>query len=208
MHTQIQFGPFRLDPRTGELFKSGRRIRVQQHPLTLLQLLLDHPGEVVTRDEIRDRLWPNGVVVDFEHSINSAVNKLRAALADTAENPTYVETVARKGYRFLPPIERVAVPGEGRARPVVSTGPAMLEPQRQASNIPQPFRLSGRRFRVAAMALAGGLAMAGGGYVWKTKTDRDWAAASAGQVEQLAAAGRYPEGYSLALRILQFLPAE
>src|SRR5258708_32455795 len=109
---EIYFGPFRLDLHAGELFKGATRMRVQQHPLRLLQLLIDGQGMLVTREEIRARLWPNGTIVDFEHSINSAINKLRAALADTAEDPTYVETVARKGYRFLAPVRRVGDPVE------------------------------------------------------------------------------------------------
>ena len=112
MAAEIYFGPFRLDLRAGELFKGATRMRVQQHPLRLLQLLIDAQGMLVTREEIRSRLWPNGTIVDFEHSINSAINKLRAALADTAEDPTYVETVARKGYRFLAPVRRVGEPVE------------------------------------------------------------------------------------------------
>src|SRR5216684_3997642 len=82
---EIYFGPFRLDLRAGELFKGATRMRVQQHPLRLLQLLIDAQGMLVTREEIRSRLWPNGTIVDFEHSINSAINKLRAVLADTAD---------------------------------------------------------------------------------------------------------------------------
>ena len=111
MAAEIYFGPFRLDPSAGELFKGVTRMRIQQHPLTLLQLLIDRDGSLVTREEIRSRLWPNGTIVDFEHSINSAINKLRAVLSDTAEQPAYVETVARKGYRFLAPVRRVGEPG-------------------------------------------------------------------------------------------------
>src|SRR5258708_37916529 len=117
---EISFGPFRLDLDAGELFKGATRMRIQQHPLTLLQLLIDRQGMLVTREEIRSRLWPNGTIVDFEHSINSAINKLRAALADTAEHPSYVETVPRKGYRFLAAVRRVGRPGEMPPRALAS----------------------------------------------------------------------------------------
>src|SRR5579863_10266413 len=104
---EIHFGPYRLDVLAGELYKGRVKIPVQRHPLTLLLLLTERPGEVISREEIRTRLWPNGTVVDFEHSVNSAVKKIRAALADTTEKPRYIETIPRKGYRFLQPVQRV-----------------------------------------------------------------------------------------------------
>lgn len=97
---QVQFGPFAADLRTGELFKSGIRIKLQDRPFAILAMLLENPGEVITRNEIRARLWPEGTFVDFDHNISSAVGKLRSALADTAESPRYIETVGR-GYRFV-----------------------------------------------------------------------------------------------------------
>lgn len=113
MIAEIHFGPYRLDILAGELYKGRMKIPVQRHPLTLLQLLTDRPGEIISREEIRARLWPNGTVVDFEHSVNSAVKKIRAALADTTEKPRYIETIPRKGYRFLQPVQRVGEAYQG-----------------------------------------------------------------------------------------------
>ena len=95
-----KFGAFEADPRSGELVKNGRRIRLQEQPFQLLSALLDRPGEVVTREELRLLLWPQ-TVVDYDHGLNKAVSKVREALGDSAESPRFVETVARRGYRFL-----------------------------------------------------------------------------------------------------------
>lgn len=95
-----KFGAFEADPRSGELVKNGRRVRLQEQPFQLLSALLDRPGEVVTREELRVLLWPQ-TVVDYDHGLNKAVSKVREALGDSAESPRFVETVARRGYRFL-----------------------------------------------------------------------------------------------------------
>src|SRR5438552_12834333 len=101
----VCFGPFMLDLRAGELCKDGRKIRLQEQPLQVLRMLIEHAGEVVTREEIKQRLWPNDTVVEFDHSINAAIKKLRLALGETAEKPKYVETLARRGYRLLVPVQ-------------------------------------------------------------------------------------------------------
>src|ERR1041384_4540830 len=98
----VRFGDFELDVRAAELRKNGGRVRLQEQPFRLLAMLVEHPGEVVLRDEIRRRLWPNDTVVEVSHGINAAVLRLREALGDSAENPRYIETVARRGYRFRP----------------------------------------------------------------------------------------------------------
>jgi serine/threonine protein kinase len=98
------FGPFKLDLKAGELQNDGQKLRLQEQPFRILEMLVDHPGEVVTREEIRGKLWPNDTVVEFDHSINAAIKKLRLALGDSAEEPRYVETVARRGYRLLLPV--------------------------------------------------------------------------------------------------------
>ena len=98
---KIRFGPFELDVKAGELSRSGRRIRLQEKPLKLLQTLVEQPGEVVSRDELRARLWPAGIVVEFDNGLNNAANKLRAVLGDSASSPKYIETVGRRGYRFV-----------------------------------------------------------------------------------------------------------
>lgn len=96
----LRFDAFELDVRTRELRQGGRRIRLQDQPCEILQMLLERGGDVVTRDELRQRLWPEGTFVDFEHSLNAAIKRLRAALGDEADNPRFVETVPRRGYRF------------------------------------------------------------------------------------------------------------
>ena len=102
-----QFGVFTADPGTGELRKNGSRLRLQERPFQLLLALLVKSGEVVTREELRQRLWPDGTYVDFDHSISSAINKLRAALNDSATHPRYIETVGRRGYRFLADVKQI-----------------------------------------------------------------------------------------------------
>src|SRR5437899_11659105 len=98
------FGVFELDLRAAELRKRGVRIKLQEQPFQILCLLLDHSGQVVTRDELRQKLWPAHTFVDFDRSLNKAMTKLRSALGDSAESPRYVETIPRHGYRFLAPV--------------------------------------------------------------------------------------------------------
>src|SRR4051812_44654378 len=107
----FQFGVFTADAASGELRKHGVRIKLQDRPFLLLIMLLEGRGEVVTREELRQRLWSDGTFVDFDHGINSAVNKLRAALNDSATHPRYVETVGRRGYRFIYPITPASAVG-------------------------------------------------------------------------------------------------
>src|SRR2546429_6433851 len=99
------FGVFELDLRAAELRKRGVRIKLQEQPFQILCLLLDHSGQVVTRDELRHKLWPAHTFVDFDRSLNKAMTKLRSALGDSAESPRYVETIPRHGYRFLPAVQ-------------------------------------------------------------------------------------------------------
>src|SRR5690348_11649938 len=105
----LRFGSFELDVRSRELRQGETRIRLQEQPFEILRLMLERPGDVVTRDELRQRLWPDGTFVDFEHSLNAAVKRLRAALGDDADRPRFVETLPRRGYRFIAPIESPAV---------------------------------------------------------------------------------------------------
>jgi TolB-like protein/DNA-binding winged helix-turn-helix (wHTH) protein/Tfp pilus assembly protein PilF len=98
---RLRFGVFELDLRAGELRKHGLRVRLQEQPFQVLAVLLEHPGDVVTREELQKKLWPADTFVDFDHGLNKAVNKIREALGDSAESPRFVETVARRGYRFL-----------------------------------------------------------------------------------------------------------
>lgn len=105
----VQFGTFEVDLRAGELRREGRKIKVQEQPFQLLTLLLERPGDVVSRDELRTRLWPADTFVDFDHGLNAAIRRLRDALGDSAENPRFVETVARRGYRFIAPVSGAQV---------------------------------------------------------------------------------------------------
>src|SRR5215216_2311799 len=102
-----RFGLFEADSRTGELRKQGRPLKARGRPFDILLLLLRRPGDVVTRDELRQNLWPADTFVDFDHGLNSAVNRLREALGDSSENPRFVETLPKRGYRFVAPVETV-----------------------------------------------------------------------------------------------------
>jgi TolB-like protein/DNA-binding winged helix-turn-helix (wHTH) protein/Tfp pilus assembly protein PilF len=102
----FHFGEFTIDPVSGQLSRRGIRVKVQERPFQLLLALVERPGEVVTREELRHRLWPDGTFVDFDHGISSAINRLRGALSDSAAQPRYIETVGRRGYRFLYPVSR------------------------------------------------------------------------------------------------------
>ena len=121
----MRFGPFALDVQSGDLKKQGRRVRLQDQPLLVLQALLERPGELVTREELRRRLWPDGTFVDFEDGLNTAVMRLREALGDVAKRPRYVETRPRRGYRFIGSIE--AVPGAGAVASIRSVAVLPLE---------------------------------------------------------------------------------
>jgi cholera toxin transcriptional activator len=100
-----RFGVFELDLNTGELRKGGVKLRLQGQPVQVLTLLLERAGDVVTREELREKLWASDTFVDFDHSLNTAINKVREALGDSAASPRYVETLARRGYRFIAPVQ-------------------------------------------------------------------------------------------------------
>jgi cholera toxin transcriptional activator len=105
---RFRFGVFEVDASTGELRKQGIRIRLSAQPFQVLLMLLDRPGEVLTREEISQAIWSDGTFVDYEHGLNSAVNRIREALGDSATNPRFIETLARRGYRFVAPVQRIA----------------------------------------------------------------------------------------------------
>ena len=102
---KLRFGPYRLDLRSGELKKNNRKLNLPDQSFRILRALVEQPGEVVLREELRKKLWPNEVVVEFDHSINTAVKRLRDTLCDSVEKPHYIETLARKGYRFIGKVE-------------------------------------------------------------------------------------------------------
>src|ERR1700674_5274237 len=97
----VRFGTYEVSLRSGEVRKAGLKIRVQQQPMKLLETLLERPGEVVTREELRSRVWPNESFGDFDQALNIAIAKLRSALGDSAENPRFIETLPKRGYRFI-----------------------------------------------------------------------------------------------------------
>jgi len=138
----IQFADFQADLRAGELYRDGRKIKLQERPFKILSILLENPGEVVTREELRQRIWPADTFVDFDHSLAVAVNKIREALGDSAETPNFIETVGRRGYRFLgAPLQPEPVSSGPQESPLL---PAPCEP---------PGRVS-RWNRAAALTIA------------------------------------------------------
>src|SRR6202041_408841 len=123
---RTRFGPYEVNLRSGEIHKHGIRLKLQDQPFQVLALLLEHSGEVVTRDEFRQRLWPADTFVDFDTSLNSAIKKLRDALADSAEEPRYIETIPRRGYRFIAHVEGIPRPTLAlMERPLATVAPAV-----------------------------------------------------------------------------------
>lgn len=118
----LRFADFELHQRAGELYKTGRKIRLQALPLRILATLLETPGQVVTRDELREKLWPADTFVDFDHSLNTAIRKLRRALNDEADTPRFIETLPRRGYRFVgaTPAGNLSTPSAPSAPPLVT----------------------------------------------------------------------------------------
>ena len=150
-HPTIRFGVFEVDPCSGELRKAGTRIRLQDQPFKVLLALLEHPGEVVTREELQRRIWPEASFGDFDHAVNVAVAKLRAALADCADTPRFVETLPRRGYRFIFPV----------------TSPSKVTADVTSVQAHEPLK-TGKKTRefprtaiTAAMIVGGGLAVFG-----------------------------------------------
>src|ERR1700758_3606502 len=97
----VRFGLFEVDPRSGELRKQGIKVKLQEQPFHLLRMLLEHPGEIITRDELQKKIWPAETFVDFDQGLNNAVKRLREALNDSSETPHFIETIPRRGYRFI-----------------------------------------------------------------------------------------------------------
>ena len=146
--TTTRFGPFEADFQTQELRKLGSRLRLPGQSFQILGMLLDRPGTLVTRDELRQALWPLDTFVDFERGINAAVNRLREALGDSAETPQLIETLPRRGYRFIGAITPPATASEPR-----NGVPVMAVPQHTETH---PLLVSGRtRSRIAALVFAG-----------------------------------------------------
>jgi TolB-like protein/DNA-binding winged helix-turn-helix (wHTH) protein/Flp pilus assembly protein TadD len=126
---RLRFGVFELDLRAGELRKHGLRIRLQEQPFLVLATLLEHPGEVVTREELQKKLWPADTFVDFDHGLNKTINKIREALGDSAESPRFVETVARRGYRFLAEVKAADTAPVHSPEPATQPHPSAEAPE-------------------------------------------------------------------------------
>ena len=113
----FRFGLFEADAARGTLTRSGLRVKLQDQPFRVLLVLLERPGEIVSRDELRQKLWPEGTYVDFDGSLNVILKKLRAAIDDDSENPRFIETVPRRGYKFIAPVSVAPVPPQPQKRP-------------------------------------------------------------------------------------------
>jgi DNA-binding winged helix-turn-helix (wHTH) protein len=144
------FGVFEVDVRSGELRKQGVRIKLQEQPFHVLTVLLQRPGEVVTREELRNQNWPADTFVDFDNSLNTAINKLREALGDSADNPRFIETLPRRGYRFIAPVTGV----DGTTRGT-TTGVSAAAPP--------------RRRKIVVTAAIAVLAAVAGGLLWRAR---------------------------------------
>jgi DNA-binding winged helix-turn-helix (wHTH) protein len=138
----VRFGLFEADLHARELRKSGRRLRLQDQPFFVLVALLERPGAVVTREELRQRLWPADTFVDFDHSLNTAVNKLREVLGDSAASPRFIETLARRGYRFVAEVQKDFPPAESIPEVVPSPvrDPWSLLAADPEHDLPKPHR--------------------------------------------------------------------
>ena len=135
--SNVRFGPFELDLRKGELRKEGCRIRLQEQPFRILRMLLESPGEVVSREEIRNGLWPGETVVEFDLSINAAMRRLRGSLRDSADNPRYIKTIARQGYCFIGEAEVTHHPATQAGPVIVITGNGPTDrPAKEAPRLP------------------------------------------------------------------------
>ena len=132
----VRFSLFQANLRTGELCKAGLRIRIQEQPFKILAALLEKPNEVVTREELRQHIWPKESFGDFDHAIDLAVGKLRTALGDSAGTPRFIETLPRRGYRFIAPVSTVASPEIGRIR--LCSGQAQLRIRAGSSTYLEP----------------------------------------------------------------------
>jgi TolB-like protein/DNA-binding winged helix-turn-helix (wHTH) protein/Tfp pilus assembly protein PilF len=170
---RICFGPFELDTKAGELRRGGRRVRLQEKPLKLLQALVEQPGETLSRDELRTRLWPPPLVVDFDNGLNNAANKLRAVLGDSPSAPRYIETVGRRGYRFIGEVAAHAPASDVAAHAAAPDG-----------WLPAPRKSTTPRRALQIMAGAGLVAAGAGLAAWLLRPPPP--VASDGRIESLA----------------------
>ena len=154
----LRFGLFELDLEARELRKSGVRIKLQDQPFQILAMLLERSGEIVTREELQKRLWPEDTFVDFDLSLNSAVKKLRQALGDDSENPRFIETLYRRGYRFIGPVNGTSLPSA--PTPGSAEAPPAPPVERPSPSVPA------RNFRVLTLAFIILLILLTAGVFW------------------------------------------
>ncbi len=159
----VRFGTFEVSLQSGEVRKAGLRIRVQQQPMKLLEILLEHPGEVVTREELRSRVWPGESFGDFDQALNIAIRKLRSALGDSAESPRFIETLPKRGYRFIADVSVVDTDARPRKQELVAGDLPATDPGPKIQGIglavtPQR-RLWPTRWIIVALALVLSLAI-------------------------------------------------
>ena len=134
----VRLGDYEFDTKAGELRKGSKHVVLQNQPHKILLMLLEYPGEVVTRDEIQQRLWPEGTIITFEVSISQAVRKLRHALNDSAANPAYVQTVGRRGYRLIVPVKPVVEPPEPALTATILATTARCSWRCRPASLPRP----------------------------------------------------------------------
>ena len=166
----VRFGVFEADLAAGDLRKHGLRLKLSEQPFQILAMLLARPGEIVSREELRERLWPSDTFVDFDHGLNNAVMRLREVLGDSSEHPRFIETLPRRGYRFIAPVERpndttgIAVPGSGAGSSSAvmsaapSSGPVLAGPDQTAVIAAAPPH---RRFSIPRIVLLAAAVLAG-----------------------------------------------
>ena len=190
-YRRICFGPFEVDRATGELRKQGRRIKLQEQPFQVLAALLEKPGELVTREELRQRIWSDDTFVDFDHSLNKAINKVREVLGDSSSNPRYVETLPRRGYRFIG-----TVTGSGEVTVEAQ------ETQRSSS--------SSTRWRLAGAAGLITILLVGVGAWWWVRSSRGtWAREEVlPEIARLADNGSYVAAFRLVQEAEQHIPED
>ncbi len=150
--SRARFGAFELDLKAGELHKGERRVLLQEQPFQVLRMLVERAGGLATREEIQKKLWPNDTAVDFDHGINRAIKKLREALGDSAENPKYIETVARRGYRLIVPVEWVRAPSDSDSSAASSPDVSSDESSAADSTLDGRPKPAGIRFTLASEA--------------------------------------------------------
>ena len=181
----LHFGVFEADLKAGELRKHGLRLKLPEQPFQVLVLLLEKPGEIVTREELRNRLWPEDTFVDFDHGLNNAVMRLREVLGDASENPRFVETIPRRGYRFIAPVMGSAFPAtpaqpevEAGEAPVQAATPkvidaAALESASEQASLPR--RSPASRFAVPAVAILLAASLLAAAFIYRNQIDANQA---------------------------------